>query len=421
VRGELRVFDTIKIPLQDANGSVWGLLGFARDMTELKRAGDELKRYRDQLEEIVQQRTAQLIESRQLLDKTFASLRDAILIIDTNTDQIVDCNPSATKIFGYSRKEMLGRTTTFLHVDKESFLDYQHRLATALERDGFLSLPEFQMKRRTGQTFPTELGVVPLEDDQGARFGWVTVVRDITERKRMEQYVLRTERLAAMGRLAAALAHEINNPLHGIASSLELVLDFPLTEHRRRQYLHAVQREIQRLRALSNRILDFARPPKIEQRFTHVPHIVRHALTLADKQLRESRIRVDTQLPNDLPFVLASPDQLTQVFLNLIINAIEEMPDGGELRITARQVQDCLELTFSDSGPGISPELMPLIFEPFYTTKADGTGLGLAISHSIVQQYGGTISARKASGGGAIFTVTVPIAHQEYCSVQEPG
>ena len=233
---------------------------------------------------------------------------------------------------------------------------------------------------------------------------------EITERKRAEECRLRTERLAAMGRLAAALAHEINNPLQAISSSLELVLDFPLEEEERLEYLQAARREIERLMALTGRVLNFARPPRVEQQPTSAADVVHDALALVSKRLDYSDIRVSLDLPDVLPPVLASSSQLAQVFLNLIINAIEAMPDGGELSISARLAGEQVEVTFTDSGPGISPDAIARLFEPFYTTKENGTGLGLATSHSIIQQHGGTLTAGNAPGGGAVFTVALPIA-----------
>ncbi len=234
--------------------------------------------------------------------------------------------------------------------------------------------------------------------------------RQIAERKQMEQALLRTERLAAMGHLAAALAHEINNPLQSIENSMELALDFPLQEEERQEYLEAVRQEIERLIALTSRVLDFARPPQVERRPTSVAEVLRYALTLAGKHLAHSRIELSSDLPEDLPLVPASFDQLAQVFLNLIINAVEAMPHGGKLRISARSTDGEVELTFADSGPGIPPDMLDKVFEPFQTTKEDGTGLGLAVSYSIIRQHGGAITAGNARDGGAVFAVTLPLA-----------
>ena len=222
--------------------------------------------------------------------------------------------------------------------------------------------------------------------------------------------MLRTERLAAMGRLAAALAHEINNPLQAISNNLELALDFPLEEEEREKYLGVARGEIERLTALTNHVLYFARPTRVERQPITVDKAVHDALGLASRQLDHSDIRVSVDLLDVVPPVMASSSQLAQVFLNLIINAIEAMPDGGELSIVARLAGDQLKVTFTDSGPGIPPDAMAKLFEPFYTTKENGTGLGLTTSHSIIKQHGGTITAGNAPGGGAVFTVALPVA-----------
>lgn len=387
-------------PMYDDNGACIGVIEYVRDITKRREAEEALGK------------------SRRLLEKTFASLRDAAFIIDLDM-RVLDCNPAATEIFGYRREEMLGKDIALLHVDAAAMGEFNRHLATALAEKGFLFLPEFPMRHKSGRVFTTEHSVVPLEDEQHRHIGWVAVIRDITERKRMEQYMLRTERLAAMGRLAAALAHEINNPLQGIGNSLELVLDFPLGPEERQEYLLAVRREIERLMALSERVLDFARPPQIERWPTLVQPIVRHALDLAANQLEQQHITATVDVPADLPPVMASEDHLSQVFLNLVINAIEAMPEGGALDITARVCEGQMELAFSDTGSGITPEAMSMIFEPFYTTKEDGTGLGLAISHSIIQQHGGSITARNAPGGGATFIISLPLAPGSHESKQE--
>jgi signal transduction histidine kinase len=140
---------------------------------------------------------------------------------------------------------------------------------------------------------------------------------------------------------------------------------------------------------------------------------VRYALSLAGKQLEHSAIKFDLSLPDDLPPVLASHDQLVQVLLNLLINAVEAMPDGGRLDIEARLVGEKAEVVLTDDGPGLPPDNLDKVFLPFHSTKQGGTGLGLSISHSIIQQHGGTISAGNTPGGGAVFTIALPLAPTE--------
>jgi len=231
----------------------------------------------------------------------------------------------------------------------------------------------------------------------------------LRERERTQAQMIHSEKMNALGRLVASLAHEINNPLHAIESSVDLILDFPLDEQEQQQYLQAVRREIERLRTLTARVLDFARPPQIERQPISLAPAVRYALTLASKQLEHSHIETSLEMSDSLHPVLASHDHLVQVFLNLIINAIEAMPDGGNLTVSSQIVGGQVELIFADNGPGISPDALPIIFEPFYTTREQGTGLGLSVSYSIIQQHGGMITAGNSAGGGAVFTVALPL------------
>ncbi|MCP4540797.1 MAG: PAS domain S-box protein [Chloroflexi bacterium] len=244
----------------------------------------------------------------------------------------------------------------------------------------------------------------------------ISIWRDVTERKRMEQEMLRTERMAAMGRIAATLAHEVNNPLQAIGLNMSLLLDFPIQEKERQECLRTVRQEVNRLKMLTGRVLTFVHPTRFELELLSAVQIIHHSLTLVDERLRNNQIQIRLDLPDDLPPVLASRDQLVQVLLNLIINAIEAMPGGGELHISARLVGEQIELAFSDNGPGLSPDTLEAIFDLVYTTKEKGSGLGLIISQSIIAQHGGVITADNVPGGGTIFTITLPQAETDTCS-----
>ncbi len=253
----------------------------------------------------------------------------------------------------------------------------------------------------------------PVYARDGRLMGRRVSNRDITERKQAEQALLREERLAVMGRLLASLAHEINNPLQTMSASIELVMDFPLEAEERQKYLQVMRQETERLMKISRGVLDFARPARAEQRLTSIAALVERALFLASRQLHTARVQVRLDLPDDLPLIRASADQISQVCLNLIINAIEHMPAGGLLEICARHTPDQVELAFKDNGEGIPAQALELIFEPFYTTRKDGTGLGLAISHSLVALHGGSLTVDSAPGNGAVFTVRLPLSPPE--------
>ena len=248
------------------------------------------------------------------------------------------------------------------------------------------------------------------DETQGRVVHIYGAVQDITERKRMEQYVLRTERLAAMGHMAAALAHEIKNPLQAIHSHLELVLDFGLEPDEREEYLRFCCQEVEHLTEITERLLSFARPARDAPSPASIAHLVQRALALVGKPLQHAHAQVTTDFPADLPSVLVVPGQIVQVLLNLIINATEAMPDGGHVHITARVDGDMVVLTLTNDGPPIPSEHIEHIFDPFFTTKPDGTGLGLFISHTIVEQHGGTISVENLRGNqGVAFAITLPI------------
>jgi signal transduction histidine kinase len=230
------------------------------------------------------------------------------------------------------------------------------------------------------------------------------------ELERSQAQLIQTEKLAATGRLAASMAHEINNPLQAIHNCLHLVIHRPLTDEKKARYLQMAQEEVERLSGIVSRTLDFYRPSKGKLAPTQVNDVIEAVLALAGKKLQHSQVRVVRQLAPDLPPIQAVPDQLTQVFLNLVINSAEAMASGGgELTIATARRDNVIRASFSDSGPGISAQDADKIFEPFYTTKATGTGLGLSISYGIIQRHGGQLTLSSTPNQGASFAVELPI------------
>jgi signal transduction histidine kinase/predicted hydrocarbon binding protein len=240
--------------------------------------------------------------------------------------------------------------------------------------------------------------------------GIVGVSIDATERVQADEMLRRTDRLAAMGRLAAALAHEINNPLQAIRSHLELVLDFDLEIEEREQYLQVCRQEIERLTEITQRVLSFARPEEDTRHPVSIADLTQRTLELVSKQLQQTNVQVTTSFPDHLPLIPVVPHQILQVLLNIVINATEVMEGGGLVQIEAREDDEMIALTLSNNGPPIPPEHIGRIFDPFFSTKPNGTGLGLSTSYSIVQGHGGDIRVENLSGGrGVCFTIRLPI------------
>jgi two-component system, NtrC family, sensor kinase len=221
--------------------------------------------------------------------------------------------------------------------------------------------------------------------------------------------LIQAEKMAAVGRLTASLAHEINNPLQAVQNSLHLAMHQDLNETKRRSFLDMAQNEVNRLVQIVRRMLDFYRPSSATQSL-NLNRPVEDALVIARKRIEQSHVQVEAHLAPNLPPIRGTSNQLTQVFLNIVINAIEAMPDGGQLWVgtTHHEEQRQVIAAFRDSGPGIKPEIRRHLFEPFHTSKATGTGLGLAISYSIIERHSGTIAVENAPDGGTTFIVHLP-------------
>lgn len=258
------------------------------------------------------------------------------------------------------------------------------------------------------------LKTYPLYNSAGEHVGSVNVWRDITTERRLQARLIQSEKMAATGRLAASIAHEINNPLQAISGCIDLAQATSDPEKIKR-YLALATTELERLASVVRRMLDFYRPARAERVPVNVRELMEDVLLLSGKRLQHARVRVQTRWADDIPYVSGVADQLKQVFLNMILNAVEAMPQGGTLDIRGQTVRDGGEwvvLSIADSGAGVPPQDLERIFEPFFTTKPDGTGLGLAVSHSIISQHGGRIIVDSAPGHGTTFTIWLPVQSQ---------
>lgn len=227
------------------------------------------------------------------------------------------------------------------------------------------------------------------------------------ELRQSQAQVIRAEKMAAVGRLAASVAHEVNNPLQAITLHLQLISDEGLSPPADQQ-ISVVQHELDRIADIVQRLLDFQRPKGGLRSLQSLPLLLDEVLALAGKQLQQANVIVTRDIDGDVEPVMAAGDQLKQVFLNLVLNAVEAMPDGGELRIHCYQANGAVGVSFTDTGLGIGKEDMDHLFEPFFSTKHAGTGLGLAVSQEIVASHGGTLEASNVPEQGASFTVTLP-------------
>src|SRR5262245_26756908 len=254
---------------------------------------------------------------------------------------------------------------------------------------------------------------VPMRDEDGELQGSVVIAEAISETEDGE-FQKKIDRLVSLGELSAYVAHEIRNPLTGIRTTVQFVASKFKPRDARREDLDDVIQELDRIEQIITGLLMFARPPQAKSQACDVHQVVERTLDLLDLQLRDARINVHRELADELPLVIADPDLLQQVLLNLCLNAIQAMPQGGELTLTTRvrryrTKRSLVDVSVTDTGVGIPRELMEKIFDPFFTTRSMGTGLGLPISVQIVRDAGGVITAKNNAGGGATLRVSLPV------------
>jgi len=230
-----------------------------------------------------------------------------------------------------------------------------------------------------------------------------------------QRELLRTEKLAATGKITAQLSHELNNPLHNIRACLETAQKKMDAAHGSRQFVDLAHEEVQRLGKLLRQMLDFYRPQQISKQKVRLSKLVNEVLKASEQKLREGRVKVTVALDQGNDVIFTAPDQLKQVLLNLTLNALDAMPNGGEITVTSRVNTRSAKLVFEDNGSGIAPQNLDRIFDAFFTTKskASGVGLGLSVSYGIIKSMGGSIHVESEPKQGTRFVIELPVNEQE--------
>lgn len=279
----------------------------------------------------------------------------------------------------------------------------------------------FEAEHRTasGERRWLSFAVAALYDRDGTSQGHVVAVEDLTSIRAMEEDLKRSEKLAAVGALAAGLAHELRNPLASMSGSIELLHDTTGLGEEERRLMGIVLREADRLNALVRDFLRFAKPTPVQLEQVDLAELARQTVTLFRNDAQRKAVTVEEDLEGPLP-AAADAGQLSQVLWNLLVNAAEAMPGGGRVTLKGRLAGPSVVLEIRDEGQGIAASDLPHVFEPFYTTKVGGTGLGLAIVHAIVQNHGGEVQVQSSAGKGAVFAVRLPRRQAEAAS-EEAG
>ncbi|MEK6570600.1 MAG: PAS domain S-box protein [Bacteroidota bacterium] len=323
--------------------------------------------------------------------------------------KIIYVNPAFERISGYRKEELLGKNPSILSSGLHDKSFWKKSWETILA--GKVWTGEVVNQRKTGKLFYTELLISPIMGPAGEVVGFLGSHRDITEKKHLEEQLVRSQKMESIGTLAAGIAHEVGNPLTSISSIVQ-VIQRTTSDHFAREKLELVKNQITRISKIIRDLVDFSRPSNYEQQPTSVNKLLQDAVNMVAYGKKAKKIKFAFQLEETIPPLLIIPDQLAQVFLNILLNAVDAIDSKeGEITIRTTASDEKVYIILKDTGKGISEENFGKIFEPFFTTKGvgEGTGLGLWVSYGIIKNFNGDIKVASVMGKGTTFTVILPV------------
>jgi len=401
------VDNTLEILSYFATGLMFGAV---RDIEERKTR--DLRQVSLQLEEAykkLEERAIQLINVQDYTSSILRSITSGVLTVGPD-GSIATANPAAERMLSMSEFEMVPKSIGGLFKDDGGISgDVSKVLSGRLP----LALREATLVTPSGKELHVQASTSRMRAVGGNVLGAVVTLEDVSDIKTLTDQLIRADRLAAMGELTAGVAHEVRNPLGVIRASVQLLEDAHGDELRIRSAAEVIKQEIDRLDKVIKALLDFGRPSKPTLVATDLGEVLEDIVLFTNRFAKQSNVHIYMNPPQDLPRVSGDPDQLKQVFLNLVTNAVQAMDEvGGEIEISARGDGDYVVVVVKDTGPGIEPENLPKVFDPFFTKRAEGTGLGLTIVHRIIDEHDGHIEV-DSSPAGTTFTVTLPATIEE--------
>ncbi|TKB68482.1 MAG: PAS domain S-box protein [Nitrospira sp.] len=369
------------------DGTLSYLEGFVTDVTERKRAEHLLR------------------QSEERYRRLIAVSPYAILV--NREDRVIFANDQAIKLFGVVKADELLRKSPLDLFHPDYHATVQERVHQLLEGSSLVPVVEEKIVRLDGTSIDVEVSAARFVDEEGPAI--LAMLRDISERKRLQEQLRKTERIAELGTLASGMAHEIGTPMNVILGRAEYLMD-RVTDEPVKKGLQTIVMQVERITKVMNQLLTFARRKVPEQCPLDLRETIEAGMELFQERLARNQIQVELALADDCPRALADPDQMSQVFINLVMNAVHAMPDGGMLRIGLAPEKHMVKLTIADTGHGIPLNVVEKVFEPFFTTKefGQGTGLGLTVVKGIIEEHQGSIIVESEEGKGTAFTILLP-------------
>ena len=389
----------------DHKGDILGYEGIMTDQTQKKQMEKEIKKAHD------------------FLDQVIMCSPNAIMATDMKGNVII-WNQGAEETLGYKALDVIGKTN-IKEFYPEGMAQKVMKMMESPDYGGLGKLRSYPMTfvKDSGEVVEGNLSTNIIYDEKGDKIASVGIFVDLGQRLEMERTLRRTqeqllqsEKLAAMGRLTSQIAHEVNNPLYGIMNTLELMKTEISPQNKRRRLLDMSLSETMRLADMLRKMLSFSKPDEEEKKAVDINTILDEILLLYEKQLREHSIKIFSSFAENLGKIYASTSQLRQVFLNMISNARDAMPEGGILTVKTEADGDDAVISVTDTGQGIKEENLDKIFDTFFTTKTDsvkGVGLGLSVCYGFIKDHGGDIKVRSSLGSGTTFTTILPVYKEE--------
>ena len=361
-----------------------------------------------QLYSSLEQKALQVERLKDFSENIVESLNVGVLAVDLK-GRVESWNTQVEELTGVSRQEAVGRT-----IEEVLPIDLAAEIAARASDQRVCGLYKFLLQNRAGKTLIVNVSVAPLLGKSGEWVGRLILLDDITQRSRMEEQLLQSEKLSSLGLLAAGVAHEVNTPLAVISNYIQILAkQFP-AEDPRRNLIDKIVKQTFRASEIVNHLLNFSRTGGAEFEQVDLNQVIEETLSLVSHPFRTARVQVVHNLESDLPAVFGSGNRLQQVFLNLFMNARDAMPSGGVLEVRTFATNGSVEVEVADTGSGIPQDHLARIFDPFFTTKSTGkgTGLGLSVSYGIVKEHAGKIEVRSSPGQGTSFRLEFPAARK---------
>jgi PAS domain S-box-containing protein len=374
-------------------------------------------RYRRGYELELHARNKELEETQDFLSSIVRDSAEGIVTLDVD-DRITSWNRAAERIFGWRADEVVGVDVSRMMPDDPSILEDRRRVGGRLRAGETVRDHETTRVRKDGKPIAVRISWSPLHDASGGHSGSMGIVLDVTAQREMRERLVERERLAAVGEMAAHVAHEVRNPLAGIRAACEVLFMKDESAENAKEIGHEVLHQIDRLDQTVSELLQFAAPRAMEAIPTDLNGLIDRVISIFREHPASREVRLERRFQKDLPRVDLDPRQFEQVLYNLLLNAAQAMEQQGSVVVATRLDAGGVEIRVRDTGPGLPPGVDEKLFQPFFTTRTEGTGLGLAVAKKIVVAHGGAIEASNSTAGGAEFLIELPIGDR---SATNPG